>query len=228
MRSFVAIVFAAALGLFGWAPAPAVAQQSDAPVVHGAEVRISAKKWDEAEQFLKEDALVQFPNSAELWYWLGVVYAQGTKRDTEQAAQAFAKANELANPEDTELKGKIDMAVQAIWAPLVNSAAKAADATIFKNFVGGQWAAPATGSYFENRNPASPDDLIGQFPDSDQRDIDAAVRSAKRGFEIWSRTPAPARGDVLRRVGDLLVIRYPPEPEITTNIRFDLPPLAVA
>jgi acyl-CoA reductase-like NAD-dependent aldehyde dehydrogenase len=86
-------------------------------------------------------------------------------------------------------------------------AAKAADTTIFKNFVGGQWTAPATDAYFENRNPARPDDLIGQFPDSDQRDIDAAVRSAKRGFEIWSRTPAPVRGDVLRRVGDLLVER---------------------
>ncbi len=33
------------------------------------------------------------------------------------------------------------------------------------------------------------------------------MRSAKRGFALWSRTPAPARGDVLRRVGDLLVER---------------------
>ena len=66
---------------------------------------------------------------------------------------------------------------------------------------------PSTGAYFENRNPANPDDLIGRFPDSDQRDVDAAVRSAKRGFALWSRTPAPARGDVLRRVGDLLVER---------------------
>ena len=32
-------------------------------------------------------------------------------------------------------------------------------------------------------------------------------RSAKRGFQLWSRTPAPVRGDVLRRVGDLLVER---------------------
>ena len=38
-------------------------------------------------------------------------------------------------------------------------------------------------------------------------DVDAAVRSAKRGFALWSRTPAPVRGDVLRRVGDLLVER---------------------
>ena len=29
----------------------------------------------------------------------------------------------------------------------------------------------------------------------------------KRGFALWSRTPAPVRGDVLRRVGDLLVER---------------------
>jgi aldehyde dehydrogenase (NAD+) len=33
------------------------------------------------------------------------------------------------------------------------------------------------------------------------------VASAKRGFALWKRTPAPARGDVLRRVGDLLVAR---------------------
>jgi acyl-CoA reductase-like NAD-dependent aldehyde dehydrogenase len=77
----------------------------------------------------------------------------------------------------------------------------------FRNFVGGEWVAPTTGAYFENRNPASPDDLIGRFPDSDHRDVEAAVRSAQRGFEVWSRTPAPGRGDVLRRVGDLLVER---------------------
>jgi len=77
----------------------------------------------------------------------------------------------------------------------------------FKNFIAGEWVAPSTETYFDNRNPADTSDLIGRFPDSDQRDIEAAVRSAKRGFEQWSRTPAPVRGDVLRRVGDLLVER---------------------
>src|SRR3712207_2751319 len=84
---------------------------------------------------------------------------------------------------------------------------KAAEATTFRNFVGGQWIEPSSGAYLENRNPANPADLIGRFPDSDQHDVDAAVRSARRGFEVWSRTPAPVRGDVLRRVGDLLVER---------------------
>jgi alpha-ketoglutaric semialdehyde dehydrogenase len=84
---------------------------------------------------------------------------------------------------------------------------KAAGVQTFKNFIGGEWVAPATDAYFDNRNPARPDDLIGRFPDSDKRDVDVAVRSAKRGFALWSRTPAPVRGDVLRRVGDLLVER---------------------
>jgi aldehyde dehydrogenase (NAD+) len=75
----------------------------------------------------------------------------------------------------------------------------------FKNFIAGSWVAPSTGTHFENRNPANTRDLIGRFPDSGAADVQAAVRAAKRGFELWRRTPAPARGDVLRRLGDLLV-----------------------
>jgi alpha-ketoglutaric semialdehyde dehydrogenase len=77
----------------------------------------------------------------------------------------------------------------------------------FKNFIGGAWVAPATGAYFENRNPARWDDVIGCFPRSGPDDVARAVASAKRGFAAWSSTPAPVRGQVLQRVGDLLVAR---------------------
>jgi len=77
----------------------------------------------------------------------------------------------------------------------------------FKNFIGGQWVAPSTGRHFENRNPADQRDLIGRFPESGVADVNAAVESAQRGFARWKRTPAPARGDVLRRVGDLMAAR---------------------
>src|SRR5437763_4623952 len=77
----------------------------------------------------------------------------------------------------------------------------------FKNFIGGQWVAPATGAYFENRNPADRDDVIGCFPRSGPEDVARAVASAQRGFAQWSKTPAPVRGEVLHRVGDLLVER---------------------
>ena len=77
----------------------------------------------------------------------------------------------------------------------------------FKNHIAGAWAEPSTGKYIENRNPADTRDLIGMFPASDATDVARAVESARKGFALWKATPAPARGDVLRRVGDLMAAR---------------------
>ena len=77
----------------------------------------------------------------------------------------------------------------------------------FNNFIAGAWVSPATGRYFVNNNPADTSDVIGEFPLSGPEDVAKAVESAKRGFAQWSRMPAPARGDVLRRVGDILTRR---------------------
>ena len=77
----------------------------------------------------------------------------------------------------------------------------------FKNFIAGEWVAPTTGVYFENRNPADWNEVIGCFPRSGPDDVTRAVAAAQRGFARWSQTPAPIRGDVLHRVGDLLVQR---------------------
>jgi alpha-ketoglutaric semialdehyde dehydrogenase len=77
----------------------------------------------------------------------------------------------------------------------------------FKNFVSGEWVDAASGATFENRNPADWNDVIGSFPRSGAEDVERAVESATRGFALWSRTPAPLRGDVLRRIGDLMSSR---------------------
>src|SRR5213595_4159886 len=77
----------------------------------------------------------------------------------------------------------------------------------FNNYIAGKWVGPESGEYFDNRNPADRGDVIGKFPLSDRRDVERAVESARRGFASWRRTPAPARGDVLRAVGDLMTRR---------------------
>ncbi len=77
----------------------------------------------------------------------------------------------------------------------------------FRNFIGGDWVGSGTGEYFENVNPADRRDVVGRFPLSSKADVDRAVATARKGFVPWSRTPAPHRGDVLRRVGDLLTAR---------------------
>src|SRR5438105_13481520 len=75
----------------------------------------------------------------------------------------------------------------------------------FKDLIAGEWVPPATGEYFENHTPADWNDVIGRFPRSGPDDLKRAIASAKRGFAQWSKTPAPIRGQVLIRVGQLLV-----------------------
>src|SRR5256885_8072899 len=87
----------------------------------------------------------------------------------------------------------------------------------FQNYIAGRWSAPTGGAYFDNRNPADVRDVIGAFPLSTKADVDRAVESGKRGFEQWRKTPAPARGDVLRRIGDLLVQRKEEIAELMTR-----------
>lgn len=74
----------------------------------------------------------------------------------------------------------------------------------FTNYIAGEWRAPAGGATFENRNPARTSDLIGTFPDTDPSELDEIVASAQRGFEMWSRVPAPERGLILKKAGDIL------------------------
>jgi alpha-ketoglutaric semialdehyde dehydrogenase len=73
-----------------------------------------------------------------------------------------------------------------------------------KNFIDGQWQAARSGKVFENRNPANRDDLIGLFPASGADDVDAAVGAAKKAFDRWRLVPAPRRGELIYRVGELL------------------------
>ncbi|HKE00602.1 MAG TPA: aldehyde dehydrogenase family protein [Planctomycetota bacterium] len=72
------------------------------------------------------------------------------------------------------------------------------------NRIDDRWSPPATGEWFENRNPANRGDLIGLFPKSDARDVDAAVAAAKRAYKTWRLVPAPRRAEILYRAGRIL------------------------
>lgn len=77
----------------------------------------------------------------------------------------------------------------------------------FQNYIGGSWVDSSGGDTFESINPARNVDVIGRFPESTPDDVDAAVRAAREAFKSWSRKPAPQRGEILRRIGDLLTQR---------------------
>src|SRR5690349_1919102 len=75
---------------------------------------------------------------------------------------------------------------------------------IYKNFIGGRWVEALSGRTFENRNPADRHDLIGLFPDSAADDIDAAARAARRALASWRLVPAPKRGEMIFKAGEIL------------------------
>lgn len=75
----------------------------------------------------------------------------------------------------------------------------------FQNFIAGNWCDAQSGETFENRNPANWDEIIGVFPKSGPEDVDAAVKAARSAFDEWRLVPAPKRGEIMRKVGDLMV-----------------------
>jgi aldehyde dehydrogenase (NAD+) len=76
-------------------------------------------------------------------------------------------------------------------------------AHMYKNYIGGKWQDAQSGETFPNYNPAT-GELIGYFPSSGEAEANAAVEAAKAAFEKWRLVPAPKRGEILFRVGELL------------------------
>lgn len=71
----------------------------------------------------------------------------------------------------------------------------------FQNYINGKWVAGK--SAFQTINPAN-EELIADVAQAEISDVDAAVQAAKGAFDAWRLTPAPLRGEILFRIGDLL------------------------
>jgi len=71
------------------------------------------------------------------------------------------------------------------------------------NFINGEFVPPRSGAYFDDINPATAE-VIAAIPDSDERDVDDAVRAAKAAFPSWSRKPAAERSNLLLKLANLI------------------------
>jgi aldehyde dehydrogenase (NAD+) len=66
----------------------------------------------------------------------------------------------------------------------------------------GAWIEGQLGN--EDRNPGRPDEIVARVPAADAAVLAEAAASARAALAGWSRTPAPARGEVLFRAAALL------------------------
>lgn len=76
---------------------------------------------------------------------------------------------------------------------------------VYRNFIGGQWVESRTGKTFENRNPASTDELIGVFQKSNHRDVEDALGAAREAYKSWRLFPAPKRAEIVFSAAQRLI-----------------------
>jgi aminomuconate-semialdehyde/2-hydroxymuconate-6-semialdehyde dehydrogenase len=72
-----------------------------------------------------------------------------------------------------------------------------------ENFIGGNFIAPLNGKFIDNINPATAQ-VSGKIPDSNEKDVAAAVKAAQQAFSSWSITPVEERFAILNKIASLI------------------------
>ena len=71
----------------------------------------------------------------------------------------------------------------------------------FQNYINGKWVQGR--SKFQTINPAN-EELLAEIAQAEISDVDAAVNAATEAFKSWRLVPAPIRGEMLFKIGDIL------------------------
>jgi aldehyde dehydrogenase (NAD+) len=86
-----------------------------------------------------------------------------------------------------------------------------------RNFINGKWTDAVQGKSFESLNPADIRKTVAVVTLSGKDDIDNAVSAAREAFRRWRLVPAPRRGEILFRAGELLIQRKQRIGELVTE-----------
>lgn len=72
------------------------------------------------------------------------------------------------------------------------------------NYIGGAWIESSSHERVVDRNPARSDEVLGEVTSSTPQDVRYAIDAAEDAYRDWRRTPAPQRGDIVRKAADLM------------------------
>ncbi|MES2140248.1 MAG: aldehyde dehydrogenase family protein [Bacteroidota bacterium] len=70
-------------------------------------------------------------------------------------------------------------------------------------FIDGKFVKPNSKKYFDTINPAT-EQKIAEVAEADEKDVDKAVKSARKAFEKWSKISAKERGKYIYRIARLM------------------------
>ena len=72
-----------------------------------------------------------------------------------------------------------------------------------QNYINGELVAPIGGQYMDNMDP-SRGKVYSLIPDSDEKDVEIAIKAAKAAFPSWSVTPKDVRAAYIMKIADLI------------------------
>jgi betaine-aldehyde dehydrogenase len=84
---------------------------------------------------------------------------------------------------------------------MATATAKKTEVLELKNMIGGKFSDPADGEMEDVVNPAN-GEVIARSPLSTKRDVDDAVKAARKAFESWQNTTPAERSVLLLRLAD--------------------------
>ena len=70
-------------------------------------------------------------------------------------------------------------------------------------FINGEFVKPNSKKYFATYNPAT-EEKIAEIAEADEKDVDKAVKAARKAFEKWSKISAQERGKYIYRIARLM------------------------
>ena len=75
------------------------------------------------------------------------------------------------------------------------------------NYIGGAWVESTSREHVRDVNPARSSESLGDATVSGPEDVVRAIDAATVAYPEWRRTPAPQRGDMVRKAADLMELR---------------------
>ncbi len=73
----------------------------------------------------------------------------------------------------------------------------------FGQFINGKWIKSSSGETYDVINPAT-EEILGKASKANTEDINLALNSAQKGFEIWKNTSPWERSKIIRKISELI------------------------
>ena len=73
----------------------------------------------------------------------------------------------------------------------------------YKLFIGGQWQDASDKATIKTYNPAT-GEFLAEIADASKKDVDDAVKAARKAFATWSKTTPVERAAVLNKIADII------------------------